>query len=95
LENDILKVTVEDNGIGMGEEKLKEVLEVINQDFMENENLGSKYLALNNVNKRLVMNYGRDYALEIGSKEGKGTRVTISIPADGFKGGNYVQGLDS
>jgi two-component system sensor histidine kinase YesM len=94
-ELDILHITVEDNGAGMSGDKVKEVLEVINRDFMESEDLSSKYLALNNVNKRLVMSYGREFSLGIESRPGTGTKVTIRIPVDGFSGGsNHVQSLD-
>lgn len=79
----------------MEEEILKDILEVINRDYTESEDLSSKYLALNNVNKRLIMNYGPEFGLRIESMAGAGTKVTIRIPVDGFIGGNHVQGFDS
>lgn len=80
-----LRITVEDDGVGIEGEKLKEILENINEDISDGEGLGSKFLALNNVNKRLVLNYGKEYALKIESGEGAGTRVTIIIPIDSCK----------
>jgi two-component system sensor histidine kinase YesM len=66
-----------DNGIGMDEEEL-------NALRVEIELPGSKQSAgfgLANVNKRIKLNYGNMYGLDIQSKKGEGTDIIITIPA--------------
>ena len=36
---------------------------------------------MSNVNERIHMNYGWEYGISIESETGKGTRVTVTIPA--------------
>lgn len=70
------RLTVEDNGIGMTEERLQEVIEAIN-----NRN-GNKrdFYALYNVNERIQLKFGEEYGLQIHSIYGEGTRVEVSLP---------------
>lgn len=75
--NEILCFHVIDNGIGMDEQKLNALREEI-------EKPGSKQssgFGLANVNKRIKLNYGNNYGLDIQSEKGKGTDITIKIPA--------------
>lgn len=61
--------TVADNGVGMDEETLR------NLTRTEAKGYGVK-----NVNDRLALLYGEDYALDIKSRRGEGTIVTVKIP---------------
>ena len=67
---------VMDNGIGMEEEELNALRKEI-------EMPGSKQstgFGLANVNKRIKLNYGDMYGLDIQSKKGEGTDIIIKIP---------------
>jgi two-component system LytT family sensor kinase len=61
-----LHLLVEDDGVGISEERLATLLE---------EGIG-----VSNVNERLKVLFGSDYRMCIDSKPGQGTRVEIEIP---------------
>ncbi len=65
-----------DNGIGMEEEELKELRKAVELPGSEQ----STGFGLANVNKRIKLNYGSSYGLDIQSKKGEGTVITIKIP---------------
>ncbi len=75
-ENDTLKIIIEDNGAGMSEEKVKELLseDNINRD-------GMRKIGIANVYNRIQHIYGENYGMTVESEEGKGTKITISMPA--------------
>lgn len=81
-ENNRLFFSVEDNGIGMTEEKLSSIMEQIHGSA-ELEDLNNIY-GLYNVNKRLELYYDTSTKLEITSRYKKGTIVYFSIPEAGF-----------
>jgi two-component system sensor histidine kinase YesM len=68
---------VADNGIGMDEEELEALRKTIDMPGSEQ----SAGFGLANVNKRIKLDYGSQYGLEIQSKKGDGTRIMIKIPA--------------
>lgn len=77
LIDDNIHFHVLDNGVGMNEVELESLRKEI-------ERPGSKQSAgfgLANVNKRIKLNYGNNYGLEIQSKKGEGTDIFIKIPA--------------
>lgn len=78
----VLCITVEDNGVGIMEETLKDLNEFINFSSSKKDNQDIRFVALGNVNKRLVLSYGSEYALKIESHEGDGTKVIINIPME-------------
>lgn len=65
-----VKITVEDNGVGIPPEKLKNILDETNSS-----------IGLTNVHNRLLNAYGADNGLKIESKKGKGTKVWMIIPS--------------
>ncbi|WHH60264.1 sensor histidine kinase [Petroclostridium sp. X23] len=69
---DEVRIWVEDDGIGIHEEKCKNLLKC------EGQNHG---VALINIHHRLKNAYGSNYGLEIKSKLGHGTTVCVRIPA--------------
>ncbi len=75
LENDVLKVSVSDNGIGMSEQKIQRIL---SDKTIETDGLNG--IGLPNVNNRLILLFGEDYSLKIKSVENEGTQMSISIP---------------
>lgn len=66
-----------DNGIGMSEEELKALRKEVELPGSEQ----STGFGLANVNKRIKLNYGINYGLEIQSIKGEGTDIMIKIPA--------------
>lgn len=61
-----LQIEIEDNGVGISEEKMPHV-------YVEG-------IGLSNVRERLRVLYGTDFHLDIQSREGEGTRITIEVP---------------
>jgi two-component system LytT family sensor kinase len=64
--NGRLHIEIEDNGVGISEEKLPHV-------YVEG-------IGLSNVRERLRVLYGTDFGLEIQSRPGQGTVIRIDIP---------------
>ena len=60
---------VEDNGVGIEPDVLKSILE-----------FKTKGYGVRNVNERIQLYYGEEYALQVESEVGKGTRCTITLP---------------
>jgi two-component system sensor histidine kinase YesM len=81
-ENKRLCFSVEDNGIGMTEEKLANIMKQIN-GTVDPEDLNNVY-GLYNVNKRLGLYYDTSTKLEITSRYKVGTTVYFSVPEVGF-----------
>jgi len=67
---------VEDNGRGMGETELSELINRIKAGKLHDAQIG-----LNNVHLKLKLIYGDLYDMDITSLPGKGTSVAIRIPA--------------
>jgi two-component system, LytTR family, sensor kinase len=61
-----LKIEIEDNGVGISEEKMPHV-------YVEG-------IGLSNVRERLHVLYGADFRLDIQSRPGEGTVIRIEIP---------------
>ena len=70
-------LTVEDNGIGMSEEKLKELREKI----ADTENTSTHSIGLHNVNLRMYLLYGDAFHLAICSAPMEGTIIQLDFPA--------------
>lgn len=77
MKDQIICFHVIDNGIGMDEQELSALREEIEMPGSEQ----SSGFGLANVNKRIKLNYGNMYGLDIQSKKGEGTDITIKIPA--------------
>lgn len=82
----VLELTVADNGQGIEPALLAELETALNRE--QHKVYDSKFLALNNVNKRLVLTYGPAFRLRIESRVGAGTRVRIRIPIGAAEGGD-------
>ena len=72
-EQDLLKITVSDDGIGIPPEKVEGILRA------PADKTG---IGLRNVHERILLTCGRNYGLRVESVEDEGTTVTISLPAD-------------
>lgn len=75
LHNDVLNVSVEDNGRGISPRVLESLLR---RDVIESSADG---LGLKNSNHRLEQIYGPDFGMKVESRENQGTRITFRIPA--------------
>lgn len=69
-------LTVVDNGPGMD----AQYLEQLSLDTYESKGTG---LGLKNIRERIKLLFGEPYGINIESEEGKGTKVTITIPYGG------------
>ncbi|HEX2947163.1 MAG TPA: sensor histidine kinase [Clostridia bacterium] len=78
LDNE-LHVWVADNGEGMSEEKLKNVIMQLDETEKQEDN----HIGLNNVNMRIKLTYGGKYGLKITSKLHEGTQIHFSLPVEG------------
>ena len=67
LEGSRLHIVIEDDGVGIPDERLNTIFD-----------LG---IGVSNVNERLKVLYGTDYRMWIDSKPGEGTRTGIEVPA--------------
>lgn len=68
---DSIRISIEDNGIGMSKDKLDHVL---------NKEASVNSVGVINVHERIQLNYGQNYGLKIDSLEGKGTKITFMLP---------------
>ena len=71
-EKEDVLIIVEDNGEGMEQEKAESLV-----------TYQAKGYGLKNVNDRICLLYGEEYAIRIFSEPGKGTRVEIRTPREG------------
>lgn len=81
IEETDLLITMEDNGIGITEERLVEIRESLNNDT-EKALKRSVHIGLCNVNSRIRLKYGKDkYGVTIKSTYGEGTVVSLLTEA--------------
>lgn len=72
----VVRVTVQDDGLGMTSERLAEVIKsTVNPEESEQKRIG-----LRNVHQRLVLSFGEEHGLVISSKYDKGTQITFTVP---------------
>ena len=76
-EGSYLLFTVEDTGYGMSEEVLEKLRERMNSEYLDRYE--DKGFGMRNVNQRIKLCYGENCGLEVESRIGEGTRVTIRI----------------
>ena len=93
--NETVVVSIRDNGQGMTQEHIEEILGGWKRK--EEGQKDSTGIGLDNVMNRLELFFGRKDLLQITSDgPGLGTEIKITIPDDGqFDGGNNVQSTDS
>lgn len=78
---DRLEITVMDNGIGMTEEKMADVQQLLDsQDTVKHAKSKRASIGLKNVYDRIKLIFGDAYSMEISSFEGIGTIVKYKLP---------------
>ena len=78
-----LIITISDNGIGMSEERLREIngkLSGMTLDYIRPENEAQGGIAVVNVNNRIRLLFGEEYGVCIYSTQNVGTDVEITLP---------------
>lgn len=70
-----LQIQVIDDGVGMDQKRLK----ALSEGNAKSEHFTG--IGVNNVDDRLKLIYGGEYGIDVQSEEGKGTTITIWLPA--------------
>lgn len=78
---------VEDNGVGISEEKLNQIMQSAHAKSLDSDSIG-----IANVDKRIKLYYGEDYGLDIQSQENVGTITRITMPFSTLPLGNETVG---
>lgn len=78
LNKNLLIIEVQDNGAGMDEETLHQLIQSTNSP---DKNSVKKSIGLSNVQERIHLKYGTGYGMTIQSTLNQGTTVTVTIPA--------------
>jgi two-component system sensor histidine kinase YesM len=79
--DDLVMLTVTDDGVGMDERKLALIREKLNSPAESNPGAASAGYGLSNVQSRLLLTYGKpEYGIHVDSRAGTGTTVTIVYP---------------
>lgn len=81
-EKDFFNIQIEDNGIGIEEERLEQVRAGIRDKVLTGKDIYGLY----NVNERIRLNFGEQYGIFIESVHGEKTVVSVILP--------YAQTLD-
>lgn len=86
IEGDLFLVMVEDNGVGMSQERLDRLREKLKLNQLAGAEEESLYhrggIGLMNVHRRIQMVFGEEYGLSVESREDEGSRMTLSMPAE-------------
>ncbi len=72
ISGDSIVITIQDNGVGMTEEELKNI---VNSKNNQKDGYG-----ISNIDQRIKLYYGENYGLSYRSRVGAGTSVDIKIP---------------
>jgi two-component system sensor histidine kinase YesM len=82
MDGALMTFVVEDSGIGMSPDKLKDIRGQL-AGLTEHTPVETSSYGLRNVHQRLLLHYGSGAGLRIDSTEGVGTCVAFTIPAAG------------
>jgi sensor histidine kinase YesM len=73
----IIRIEVEDNGVGIGEAKLAK----INENLAGGKRSGDeKHIGLSNTNRRIALVYGSQYGIRLRAREGGGIIAVMTVP---------------
>lgn len=89
ISDDNISIEVQDNGQGIREEVLENLLAETGEKKNKYNRIGVK-----NVHDRIRLIYGKEYGLKINSS-GEGTRIEITLPTVGEKGNGDAQIINS
>ena len=77
-ENELLRISVWDNGVGIPEEKLATILEHTEKV----KGTAMSGIGLPNVDRRIKLNYGEQYGVKIRSRLGEYTEIVVEMPLE-------------
>ena len=79
IQNDKIKISITDNGIGIPEQKLNQLL---SEDTPAAQSEPERYtsVGLKNTDQRIKLNYGEGYGLKIESCENEYTKIQLTLP---------------
>ena len=83
VSNERMRIRISDDGLGMSEEKLKQLNEKLRRlsvDDVEEQTGQKGGIAVINVNNRIKLLFGEEYGIHVYSREGVGTDVLINLP---------------
>lgn len=76
IASEYLEITITDNGVGMTEHQLRNLIEQIqNREMTTTDSIG-----LYNINQRIKLCYGNEHSMKIYSRYGEGTKVILKLP---------------
>ncbi|PLS14799.1 sensor histidine kinase [Bacillus sp. M6-12] len=78
-ENGMVSITVQDNGKGVNEDRLRSILQEVNEGSPKKE-IQREAIGLKNITDRLEIYYSNQASVTIESEEDKGFTVSIEIP---------------
>lgn len=81
-EDNTLKISISDNGVGISAVRLEELRQSIN----DAKSSPSSHIGMRNVNLRLKLIYGERYGVELFSRQGEGTTCILTMPIDFERG---------
>lgn len=73
--DELLLISVEDNGVGVSAERLEEINAIIHSDEQPED-----FSVLQNINRRIKLFYGDEFGISLSGRENKGMTVSISVP---------------
>lgn len=76
----LIHFCVKDNGAGMTQEQLNEVINNLNQNDKSTDTSASKGFGLYNVHRRIQLYYNQTNGLNITSEKNVGTTITFDVP---------------
>ena len=74
--DEILYLTIEDNGAGMSNEKM----ELLQASLKDSKGAKGQNFAILNINTQIKLRYGEGYGVHIEGEQGTGTKVIICLP---------------
>ena len=74
-QENMLLLEIEDNGQGIGEMELRDILNGKKREYVPSHHIG-----LANIHRRLQLMFGEEYGLSLESRLGEYTRVTLHLP---------------
>ncbi len=85
IENGNMYIYIEDNGMGMTEERLRQINDRINRQGVDPSEENGEIFGLSNVNERIRMKFGSRYGIHVDSVYKEGTTVTLMLPVRGLE----------
>ena len=80
VDGDYLHFSIEDDGVGIEAEQLRELNESFHIQDQNYFNQSKRSIGLNNINLRCRLHYGERFRFSIESEHNRGTKVSMDIP---------------